>query len=62
MAFTKLVLHYSFEAWVQNLQMIQNGCLKMIGKYPRTKTVDFLLSDFSVLKVGEYLQLPVTYA
>jgi hypothetical protein len=33
----------------------------MIRKYPRTKTDNFLLTDFSVLKEGEYLQLLATY-
>jgi hypothetical protein len=33
--------------------MIQNRCLRMMGKY----NVNFLHADFSVLKLAEYLQL-----
>jgi hypothetical protein len=62
MACIKPVVHHSFEAWVHthkykipNLQMIQNRCLRMIGKYLRIKKANFLHADFSVLKVDEYL-------
>jgi hypothetical protein len=63
MACIRPVTCYGCEAWaytykskIQKLQMVQNKCLRIIRKYLITNG-NVLHTDFSVLKLDEYLQL-----
>jgi hypothetical protein len=61
---TGSVVCYGYEVWaythkskIQKVQMVENRCLTMVGKYSRIANVNLLHADFADLKLDYYFQL-----